>query len=112
MLSGGNTVDQLRLLRGGPLLAIKHLPAKVLRLCLAVLQGLPWDSDALFHHPNHAVVQRGIGDDRGRGPRDEDQLSRIPLLLPLLLPRRRLLDQEEDQDDERSRFSNALCASK
>ena len=105
-------MDQLRLLRGGPVLAVKHLPAKILRLCLAVLQGLSWHSDAVLHHPDHAVVPGRIGNDRGRGPRDEDQLSRIPLLLPFLLPRRRLLNQEKDQDYERSRFPNAICASK
>ena len=105
-------MDQLGLLRGGPILAVKHLPAQILRLCMAVLPGLPRDRDAVLHHADHAVVRGRGGDDRGRGPGDEDQLSRVSMLLPLLLPARRLLDQKEDQDYERSRFSNAVCASK
>ena len=93
-------MDQLRLLCGGPVLAVEHLPAKILRLCVAVLQGLPRNSNEVLHHPDHAVVPGRSGDDRGCGSRDEDQLSRIPLLLPILLPRGRLLNQEEDQDHE------------
>ena len=63
LFTGGNAMDQLCVLRSGTIFALEYLPAKIFSFCLAVLQGIPRDSNEVLCHPHHAVVSGRIGND-------------------------------------------------